>query len=56
MNQGRGPTMTFTANINNLLNNTQVSNYSGVLTSQFFGKPRSAQNPRSVNLGLRFNF
>ncbi len=52
----RGPTMSFTANVNNLLNNTQYGNFSGVMTSPFFGKPTNAQNWRQVNLGLRFNF
>ncbi len=51
-----GPTMSFTASINNLLNNTQFGAYSGVMTSQFFGKPTRAQNPRSLTVGLRFNF
>jgi len=53
---GRGPTMTFTASFNNLLNNTQVQSYTGSLTSPLFGKPRSASRGRDVNLGLRFNF
>jgi len=53
---GPGRTVTFTANVNNLLNNTQYRSYSGIIGSPFFGLPTTAVNPRSVNLGLRFNF
>jgi len=56
MRPGVGPTVTFSANVNNLLNNTQYRTYSGVLTSSFYGMPTAAVNPRSVNLGMRFNF
>ena len=58
--RGRGQmpnkTMTISAQINNLLNNTQLQNISGVQTSASFGKARSAANGRSINLGIRFNF
>jgi hypothetical protein len=51
-----GPRMTFNVRIENLLNNTQLRSYSGVLTSPFFGMATSAQNGRSINLGLNFSF
>jgi len=45
------------------LNNVQYQNFSGVLgstnfpaVSPIFGKPTSARNARSMNLGVRFNF
>ena len=50
------PTMTFQANINNLLNNTQLGSYSGVLTSPFFGKAQNARPGRSIELQLRLSF
>jgi hypothetical protein len=70
---GRGPggrgqqpnkTVTFSANINNVLNHTQPQNFSGVLGSNdinlplnsSFGRPTRFANGRSINLGLRFNF
>ena len=49
-------TLTFTANVNNVLNHTQPQNYSGVLTSRVYGQPTRYANGRSINLGLRFNF
>jgi len=49
-------TLTFTANVNNVLNHTQPQNYSGVLTSRVYGLPTRYANGRSINLGLRFNF
>lgn len=55
-NQGRGPTMTFQVQVQNLLNNTQFTNYIGTMTSQFFGKANRAQNPRQIEAGIRFNF
>jgi len=48
--------MTFIANFWNALNHTQYQPYSGVMTSAFFGRPNRANNPRSVEVGLRFNF
>jgi Carboxypeptidase regulatory-like domain len=51
------PKMTFTLSANNLLNNTQLRGYSGVLTSPLFGKPigGTAQG-RQVTAGLNFTF
>jgi len=48
--------MTFSINVRNVLNNTQLQNYSGVLTSPFFGKANRAANGRIVAMNLRFNF
>jgi hypothetical protein len=50
------PTMTFQVNVNNVLNSSQFNNYSGVLTSPFFGRASTARNPRTIELSLRFNF
>jgi hypothetical protein len=52
----RGPTMAFVVNIQNLLNHPQLNQYSGVMTSPFFGRANGARNPRQIELGLRFNF
>jgi hypothetical protein len=54
--QLRGPTMAFVVNIQNLLNHPQLNQYSGVMTSPFFGRANGARNPRQIELGLRFNF
>ena len=54
--QPRIPTMAFQINIQNLFNNLQLGQYSGVMTSPFFGRANSARNPRQIELGLRFNF
>jgi hypothetical protein len=43
-------------NVQNLFNNTNFANYSGVLTSPFFGRANAALNARQVELGVRFNF
>ena len=40
----------------NVLNQTSFIQYSGVLTSPFFRRPISADNPRRVEFGLRFGF
>jgi hypothetical protein len=52
----RGPEMSITANVSNLLNHTNFSRYSGVLTSPFFGRANSARAPREVELGVQFSF
>jgi carboxypeptidase family protein len=51
-----GPTMAFVVNIQNVLNNQQLSQYSGVLTSPFFGRANNARNPRQIEVGMRVNF
>ena len=55
-NQPVGPTATLFVNVQNLLNHTNFANYSGVMTSPFFGLPNAALNPRQIELGVRFNF
>ena len=42
--------------INNLTNHQNLAGHSGVQTSQFFMKPRTAVNLRNVNVGTTFNF
>ena len=55
--QNTGPTMTFRAQFQNLLNHVQYGNYIGTLTSPFFGRAISTSRPpRQVELGLRLNF
>jgi len=56
LGQRNPTTMTFSINVRNVLNNTQLQNYSGVLTSPFFGKANRAANGRIVAMNLRFNF
>jgi len=48
--------MTFNVQIANLLNNTQLRQYNGILTSPFFGKSNTAMDGRRVRLGLNFLF
>ncbi|MBI3896292.1 MAG: TonB-dependent receptor [Acidobacteria bacterium] len=51
-----GPTLAVSFNINNLLNHTNFTRYSGVLTSPYFGKANSTRSPREIELGIRLNF
>ena len=51
-----GPEIAFFANIRNLLNQTNFTRYSGVLSSPLFGQPMAARNSREVELGVRLNF
>ena len=46
----------FYAQAFNLLNHANLGSFSGVQTSPFFGQATSAQSPRRMELGLRFNF
>jgi hypothetical protein len=39
-----------------LLNHTNFTRFSGVLSSPLYGLPVSARSPREIGLGLRFNF
>ena len=55
-NQAFGPTATVFVNVQNLLNHTNFANYSGVMTSPFFGLPNAALSARQIELGVRFNF
>ncbi len=54
--QRTGLRMTVRAEISNLLNKTNYQNYSGVLTSPFYGRPTRARDPRTVALSVRFDF
>ncbi len=40
----------------NLFNHTNLGGFSGIQTSPFFGRATSAQAPRRIELGTRFNF
>ena len=40
----------------NVTNRYNYIGYSGVITSQFFGKPTNVLNPRKIELGMRFGF
>jgi hypothetical protein len=51
-----GTQMTLSANITNLLNNTQFSSYSGVLTSAFFGRPSTSTGERRITLALSIRY
>jgi hypothetical protein len=42
--------------VNNVFNQTNFTNFVGVQTSPFFRQPTSANDPRTINFGLRFNF
>ena len=53
---GSGPELTLFVDVRNLLNHTNFTRYSGVLSSPFFGEPVSARSPREIGLGARFNF
>jgi hypothetical protein len=44
------------AQVYNLLNHMNALNFSGVLTSPFFGRPTSAAPPRRVEVGARVTF
>jgi hypothetical protein len=48
--------LTLGANVSNLLNNTNLSGFSGVLSSSRFDRPNRALGARRVMLTLRFNF
>lgn len=47
---------TLSVRFNNLFNMVNFTNYSGVLTSPFFGRANSAMPARRIELALRFNF
>jgi len=58
--RGDNPRATTTATpyiyIQNAFNHRNFNNPSGVMTSPFFGQSTTAQAPRMVELGVRFNF
>lgn len=55
-NSAPGPKMSLSIQAQNLLNNTQLRGYSGVLTSPLYGKPTGAAQGRFIILGLGFTF
>ena len=42
--------------VDNLLNRANLSGYSGVLTSPFYGKPTMANNARRIGVGMNLQF
>jgi hypothetical protein len=44
------------ANITNALNRSNLRSVSGALTSSRFGRPTSADDPREIEIGVRFQF
>ena len=55
-NNRRGPQMSVSINVSNLLNHTNLNRFSGVQSSPNFGKATSSGSPREIQLGLQFNF
>jgi hypothetical protein len=53
---GGGANLNVFANASNLFNWVHLGRPSGVLTSPSFGRSTSAQNPREIEVGLRFQF
>ena len=53
---GGGPELTLFVDVRNILNHTNFTRYSGVLSSPFFGEPVSARSPREIGVGVRLNF
>jgi hypothetical protein len=51
-----GPQLSVFANLNNAFNTTHLGTPEGVLTSPFFGKSTSADSPREIEAGMRFQF
>jgi len=54
--QTRRYTIELYAQAYNALNHTNALNYSGVLTSPFFGQATSASSPRRIEIGARMGF
>jgi hypothetical protein len=48
--------MTVNVSVNNFINRTNLTGYSGVLTSPFFGRATSSGGPRRVEANLSFSF
>jgi hypothetical protein len=44
------------ASAQNVTNHRNYTGYSGVLTSEFFGKPTNVLNPRKIEIGARLSF
>jgi len=54
--QSKRYTVEFYAQAYNALNHVNALNFSGVISSPFFGRPTSAAAPRRVEIGTRFSF
>ena len=52
----RAYSLTFSANIDNLINHTNPAGFNGVLRSPFFGEANRALGARRIEVGLRFAF
>ena len=53
---GGGTQVNVFANATNLLNRGNYQNVSSALTSTRFGQPTSADDPREIEIGMRFRF
>jgi hypothetical protein len=53
---GSGPQINVFANLNNAFNMTHYGIPSGVMTSPFFRKSYNATTPRTIEVGMRFQF
>jgi TonB-dependent receptor-like protein len=51
-----GPQMNVFANVSNAFNHPHLGLPSGVMTSPFFGKSYSATSPRTMQVGVRYQF
>jgi hypothetical protein len=54
--EGARYTLQLNAQISNLFNHVNFGQYSGTLTSPYFGIPNSAAAGRQFELGVRFSF
>jgi hypothetical protein len=50
------PQTTLNVSVNNLLNNSRMNGYSGVITSPLFGQPTSYQPGRDIRFTLNSRF
>jgi hypothetical protein len=50
------PQTTLNVSVNNLLNNSRMNGYSGVITSPLFGQPTSYQPGREIRFTLNSRF
>ena len=53
---GGGVQVNVFANASNVLNRVNFDNVSGALTSRRFGQPTGANDPREIEIGMRFQF
>ncbi len=48
--------LTLSVSANNIMNHTNFSNFSGVVTSRFFGRSNNPLAARRIDASLRFSF